>query len=171
MNSLGQETLAEIIENYERRSATILIEGDPSTAELIERRAAVVRELASAKHTPGNPILVAELRGWVAGWITLQRHDPRPQLADIAEVSVFVRREFRKFGVGRQLMQAIQREAARLGWRKLIGFVLAENTDSLRLCRACGWREVGRLEQHIRRGSGWRDAIIVEYLVSPTPAL
>ncbi len=129
------------------------------------------RLLASATQTPQHSILVAELRGWVAGWIILQGHDLRPQLADIGEVSVFVRRDFRKFGVGRQLMQAMQREAGRLGWRKLIGFVLAENTDSLRLCRACGWREAGRLEQHIRRGSGWRDAIVVEYVVSPTPVL
>ena len=46
LNSQGRETMTEIIENYERRSATILLEGDPLAAELIERRAAVVQELA-----------------------------------------------------------------------------------------------------------------------------
>lgn len=121
----------------------------------------IVAALADAKH----PILVAELRGWVLGWIALTPHDPRPQLADIAEVSVCVRRSFRNYGVGRQLMQAAQTEATRLGYRKLVGHVLADNGDSLRLCQTSGWREVGRHIGHDLSFEERRDVIIVEYLI------
>jgi phosphinothricin acetyltransferase len=116
---------------------------------------------------PQRPILLAELRGWVLGWITIQPYDHRPQLKDVGEVTVFVRRSFRNYGVGRQLMRSIQQEAQKLGYRKLVGRVLAENRDSLRLCRATGWREVGRHEQHARHNDALLDVIVVEYVIPP----
>jgi phosphinothricin acetyltransferase len=133
------------------------------------RSAETQKELITAAVTDAKrPILVAELRGWVLGWIALVPHDPRPQLADIAEVSVCVRRSFRNYGVGRQLMQAIQAEAPQLGYRKLVGRVLADNGDSLRLCQACGWREVGRHIGHDASFEERRDIVIVEYMVPPS---
>ena len=84
-------------------------------------------------------------------------------------MTVYVQRSFRNYGVGRQLMKTIQKEAQNLGYRKLIGWVLAENRDSLRLCRSTGWREVGRYEQHARREGTLRDVVLVEYLVPPAP--
>ncbi len=125
------------------------------------------RQIVAAAEDPRHPVLVAELRGWILGWATLQGHDPRPQLGDIGEVFVYVRRSFRNYGVGRQLMKTIQHQAGNLGYRKLIGRVLAENRDSLSLCRATGWREVGRHEQHARHDAALRDVIVVEYLVPP----
>jgi L-amino acid N-acyltransferase YncA len=121
--------------------------------------------ITAAMADPMHPILVAELRGWVLGWIALTPYDSRPSLADVAEVSVSVRRSFRNYGVGRQLMQAIQGEAARLNYRKLIGRLLAENGDSLRLCVSCGWREVGRHIKHDASFEELRDIVVVEYLV------
>lgn len=123
--------------------------------------------IAAASQDPKHPILLAELRGWTLGWITIQAHDLRPQLHDVGEVTVFVRRSFRNYGVGRQLMKTAQKEAQNLGYRKLIGRVLADNRDSLRLCRATGWREVGRHEQHARHNETLRDVVVVEYLVPP----
>ena len=78
-----------------------------------------------------------------------------------------MRRSFRSYGVGRQLMRVVQAEAARLGYRKLIGRVLAENHDSLRLCQATGWRIVGTLERHAQHGNDFRDVALVEYHVVP----
>ena len=64
-------------------------------------------------------------------------------------------------------MRVAQAEAARLGYRKLLGRVLAENHDSLRLCQATGWRVVGQHEQHARHGNRLRDVVLVEYVVPP----
>ncbi len=124
------------------------------------------RLLAAAAQNLRCPIVVAELRGWTAGWITIQPIDGRPQFEDFGEVNVFVRRSFRKYGIGRQLMRSIQEQARSLGYRKLIGYVLAQNTDSLRLCRSTGWREVGRHLEHARRDAALHDVVLVEYLVS-----
>ncbi len=121
--------------------------------------------IAAALNDPKHPILVAELRNWVAGWATLQPYDPRISLDDIGEVYIYVRRTFRSFGLGRQLMRAVQEAAARLGYRKLVGRVLSQNQDGLTMCRATGWREVGKHSAHVPLNGGLHDVVIVECLI------
>jgi L-amino acid N-acyltransferase YncA len=124
----------------------------------------------AAQLDPKHPILVAELRDWVAGWVELATYDNRLALDDIGEVFVYVRRAFRSYGVGRQLMRALQEAAGKLGYRKLIGRILTQNQDGLVLCRATGWREVGRHTAHARLNDGLHDVTLVEYLIpSPPP--
>jgi L-amino acid N-acyltransferase YncA len=128
------------------------------------------RLIATAELDPRYPILVAEVRGWACGSVALEPHDERRGLDDMADVLIFVRRSFRSYGVGRELMRVAQTEAARLGYRKLIGRVLAENSDSLRLCQGTGWREVGAYQRHARHGDRLRDVVIVEYQVPAVSA-
>jgi L-amino acid N-acyltransferase YncA len=125
-------------------------------------------QVAAAERDPKHPILVAELRNWIAGWTALVPYDNRIALDDIGEVYIYVRRTFRSYGVGRQLMRAIQEAAGKLGYRKLIGRVLVQNQDGLVLCRATGWREVGRHSAHARLIDGLYDVMLVEYLIPPS---
>src|SRR5260221_14288916 len=46
----------------------------------------------AAEHDPKHPILVAELRNWIAGWVALAPYDNRIALDDIGEVYIYVRR-------------------------------------------------------------------------------
>jgi L-amino acid N-acyltransferase YncA len=126
--------------------------------------------IATAEKNPRLPILVADVRNWTCGVATLEPHDVGHGLEDIAEVQIFVRRSFRSYGVGRQLMRVVQAEAVGLGYRKLIGRVLSDSRDTLRLCQATGWRIVGQHERHARHGDAFRDVTVVEFLVPPAPA-
>jgi phosphinothricin acetyltransferase len=128
------------------------------------------RLIAAAEGDIRHPILVADVRNWTCGVAVLEPHDAAHDLEDIAEVQVFVRRSFRSYGVGRQLMRAVQAEAARLGYRKLVGRVLSDSQDTLRLCQATGWRIVGQHERHARHGENFRDVVIVEFHMPPAPA-
>ena len=121
--------------------------------------------VAAAEQDPKHPILVADVRNWIAGWVALAPYDHRIALDDIGEVSIYVRRSFRNYGVGRQLMRAVQEAAGGLGYRKFIGRILAANRDGLLLSRATGWREVGRHSVHARLNDGLHDVILVEYLI------
>ena len=125
---------------------------------------------AAADHDPKHPILVADVRNWIAGWAALSTYDNRIALDDIGEVSIYVRRSFRSYGVGRQLMRALQETAGMLGYRKLIGRILVANQDGLLLCRATGWREVDRHAAHARLQDGLYDVMLVEYLIPSQPA-
>ena len=128
------------------------------------------RLIAAAEQDSRHPILVADVRNWTCGMAAIEPHDARRALHDLAELEIFVRRSFRSYGVGRQLMRAAQAEAARLGYRKLIGRVLADSRDTLRLCQATGWRVVGRYEQHARHEDRLRDVVVVEFPVPPVSA-
>src|SRR5712671_2354231 len=125
--------------------------------------------VAAAGVDPKHPMLVADVRNWIAGWAALAPYDNRIALDDIGEVYVYVRRSFRAYGVGRQLMRAVQEAAGKLGYRKLIGRILAANQDGLLLCRATGWREVGRHSAHARLNDGLHDVMMVEYLIPSSP--
>src|ERR1019366_1702321 len=125
--------------------------------------------IAAAEQDPKHPILAADVRNWIAGWVALAPYDNRIALDDIGEVFIYVRRSFRSYGVGRQLMRAIQEAAGNLGYRKLIGRILGTNQDGLVLCRATGWREVGRHSAHARLSGGFYDVIIVEYPIPSPP--
>jgi len=57
--------------------------------------------ILNAEQDPKHPLLVAEVRNWVAGWAAIEEYDSRLTLDDIGEVFIFVRRSFRSYGVGR----------------------------------------------------------------------
>lgn len=126
--------------------------------------------LAKAAQDTRHAVLVGELGRWVLGWSAIEPCGGRAALEGVGEVTVYVRRSFRKHGVGKQLMRAAQVEAAKLGYRKLIGYVLAENADSLRLCWSTGFREIGRMKQHARIGDALRDVVLVECQAPELPA-
>ncbi|MGD0909990.1 MAG: GNAT family N-acetyltransferase [Candidatus Acidiferrales bacterium] len=125
--------------------------------------------VAATEHDPKHPILVADVRNWIAGWAALAPYDYRIALDDMGEIFIYVRRTFRNYGVGRQLMRAMQESAGKLGYRKLIGRILVANNDGLLLCRATGWREVGRHLAHARLNDGLHDVIMVEYSIPTEP--
>lgn len=127
------------------------------------------RLIVTAEQDSRRPIFVAEVRNLVCGLVCLEPYEEKLHLGEIGEVSVFVRRSFRSYGIGRQLMRVAQTEAARRGYRKLIGRVLSHNEESLRLCQVTGWRVVGTHEQHARHGNRLRDITVVEYFLPAVP--
>jgi len=98
----------------------------------------------------------------VAGWAALGRVSARRAYAGVAEVSVYVGREFRGAGAGRQLLAALVEASEANGVWTLQASVFPENAASLRLHRACGFREVGRRERIGKLQGRWRDTILLE---------
>jgi L-amino acid N-acyltransferase YncA len=125
--------------------------------------------IAVAERDSQRPLLVAELRHWVCGVVSIEPYEENFHRGEMGEVTVFVRRSFRSYGIGRQLMRVAQTEGARLGYRKLIGRVLSDNEESLRLCKITGWRVVGVHEGHARHGDRLRDVTVVEYILPAAP--
>ena len=119
-----------------------------------------------AEHSGKFPLLVAELNGRVLGWTSLSPYQVRPRIEGIAELLIFIDRDYRRHGVGRELMRAIQAAARQLGHRKLIGRFVAHNDAGRTLCRMTGWREVGVHQKHTRLEGRWHDVIVVEFLIT-----
>ena len=117
------------------------------------------------EHSGKYPLLVAELNGWILGWAALSPYRVRPSIEGIAELLIYIDRDYRRHGVGRELMRAVLSLAESVGHFKLVGRFLAHNDAGRRLCRMTGWREVGVHVKHTKLGDRWHDVVVVEYLM------
>ena len=106
--------------------------------------------------------LVARAGNRVVGWAALSPVSRRRCYAGVAEVSVYVARDWQGRGLGRQLLEAVIRESKRHGIWTLQGATFPENEASLRLQRRCGFREIGRRERVAQLHGVWRDTILTE---------
>src|SRR5204862_2603015 len=90
------------------------------------------------------PVVVVESDGAVIGWASASSYRPgRDAYAGVAEFSVYVGREARGHGAGRAAMVALIDACEKGGFWRLVSRIFAENTASLALCRASGFRQVG----------------------------
>jgi phosphinothricin acetyltransferase len=119
-----------------------------------------------AEHSGKFPIVVAELNGRVLGWASLSPYQVRPRIEGIAELLIYIDRDYRRHGVGRELMRAVQAAARLHGHFKLIGRFVAHNDAGRTLCRLTGWREVGVHQKHTCLEGRWHDVVVVEYLIT-----
>lgn len=136
------------------RGATF--ETEPRTAESLQAR---------IDDTERFPLLVAEEAEVVIGWAGLSGYRSRACYAGIAEFSIYLDRDARGRGVGRQLLEALIAAAREHGYWKLLSRIFPFNTASRALCRACGFREVGVYEKHGQLDGEWLDVVIVERLI------
>jgi len=101
--------------------------------------------------------------GPVVGWTALGHYSARKVYSGVAWESVYVASEARGRGVGRALLEALIPASEAAGFWTLLAGVLVENTASLALHEAVGFRRVG-----VQFGMGqdlngrWRDVVLLE---------
>ena len=111
------------------------------------------------------PYLVSEIGDTVVGWASVSTYRTRECYNGIGEFSIYVHDDWQKVGVGRLLLPALIEAAEAAGFWKLLSRVFPENTGSLRLAAACGFREVGTYIKHAQLDGVWRDVVIIERLI------
>ena len=105
---------------------------------------------------------MAEADGSVVGWAALSPASDRCCYEGVAEVSVYVAEASRGGGVGRTLLERLVERSEDAGYWTLTAGVFPENEASLRLHKACGFREVGLRERLGELAGVWRDVILLE---------
>ena len=138
----------------------IYLEGIASGQSTFEVEAPSWEQWSAAHHPFAR--LVARADGRVVGWAALSPVSRRRCYAGVAEVSVYVSVEHRGRGTGRQLLLAAIAESERNGIWTLQGATFPGNEASLRLQRACGFREIGRRERIAQLRGVWRDTVLSE---------
>lgn len=108
-------------------------------------QAADLRSLAGAFDTPrdGTMLLVAEVDGRVAGFIhafPVQDYYTATATAIVHVADVVVAREAEGHGIGRRLMDAVERHAIDAGYRMIQLYVLPENAPARALYERAGYR-------------------------------
>jgi phosphinothricin acetyltransferase len=112
-----------------------------------------------------HPIIVVVDEHRVVAYATTSLYRPRKCYAGIAEFGVYVARDTRGKGAGRQAMLALFEAARARGFWKLLSRIFVENTASRALMQSVGFREVGIYEKHGQLDGIWRDCVIVEKLL------
>ncbi len=140
------------------------IEDRQATLET-ELRDADERRAWLAHREPRHPVLVAEADGDVVGWASLNCFNPRTAYDHVADISVYVAREWRGRGVGTMLLCALEGRARALGYHKLVLAGFPFNAAGLHLYRRFGFREVGVYQEQGMVDGRWVDVIIMEKLL------
>ena len=115
-----------------------------------------------------KPRQVAEVDGMVVGWVAASGVSDRCVYGGVAEGAVYVSAQARGQGIGKRLLEAHVTAADAEGIWTLNAGIFVENTASIRLHEACGYRMVG-----VRKALGkmtfgpmagqWRDVVLMEY--------
>jgi phosphinothricin acetyltransferase len=104
----------------------------------------------------------ARAKDKVIGFAALTAVSKRQIYSGVAEVSLYVAASARGIGAGKALLRALIDESERSGIWTLQGGIFPENTVSIALHKACGFKEVGRRERIGQMDGVWRDVILME---------
>src|SRR5215210_1503933 len=106
--------------------------------------------------------IVAKEGDNILGWAALTPVSGRCVYAGVAEVSVYVSDKARGKGLGKQLLQKLIEESEANNIWTLQAGIFPENTPSIKIHEACGFRIFGNRERIGRMNGVWRDNLVLE---------
>jgi phosphinothricin acetyltransferase len=139
----------------ENSTATFLLE-----AQSIDERLAWMKE-----HSGRFPAIVAEMEGNFAGWGALSVFNPRGGYRHTAEVSVYVRPDLHRRGIGRALLTELIAHARAAEHHVLIAQCCCESRESIALHEALGFTRAGELRGVGRKFDRWLDVVLLQLLL------
>ncbi|BEL03644.1 GNAT family N-acetyltransferase [Actinoplanes sichuanensis] len=111
---------------------------------------------------PGHRFVALDESDRVAGWIGCGRVSERAAYAGVVEHSVYVHPDAGGRGIGRILLRTLIDSTEAAGIWTIQSGVFPENTPSLALHAACGFRVIGTRERVGRLHGRWRDVTLLE---------
>ena len=130
----------------------------PSLAELLERRAEVLRR--------GLPYLVAEVAGVVAGYAYASAYRPRRAYRYTVEDSVYLARAWQGRGLGQALLSGLLTRCEAGPWRQMLAVVACPDDGSgaasLALHAKLGFREIGTVQAAGFKFGTWIDTVLMQ---------
>ncbi|MCF2531454.1 GNAT family N-acetyltransferase [Yinghuangia soli] len=111
---------------------------------------------------PDQRYVAADADGRLLGWAAASAVSDRCAYAGVVEHSVYVSPDAQGRGIGRALLDTLIASTEAAGIWTVQSGVFPENTASLALHHAAGFRIVGTRERLGRRDGVWRDVVLLE---------
>jgi L-amino acid N-acyltransferase YncA len=112
-----------------------------------------------------HPVIVGEVGGRVVGWGSLNSFNPRPAYDNVADLSVYVGRDWRGRGLGHRLLEALIARGRELRYHKLVLAAFPFNAAGITLYRRLGFVEVGVYREQGQLDGKWVDVVVMERLL------
>jgi L-amino acid N-acyltransferase YncA len=148
--------IADIYNHYIRSSTSTFDTEEKSVAD---------RVAWLAEHSAAYPVLVAERAGDVVAWGSLSKWGTRCAYQHTVEISVYVRQDSTRSGVGPEMTDALVAVARRIGHHAIVSQITSENEPSLKMAGRLGFRNVGTLREVGRKFGRWLDVVLMELVI------
>lgn len=116
----------------------------------------------SAARLPAHRFVALGAAAGIRGWVAISATSGRPAYAGVVEHSVYVHPAARGLGIGRLLLDRLIGSTEAAGIWTIQSGIFPENTASVRLHLAAGFRVVGRRERIGQQNGRWRDILLLE---------
>jgi L-amino acid N-acyltransferase YncA len=116
------------------------------------------------KHGAKYPVLVAEEAKNITGWVSLSAWSDRCAYADTAEISLYIREDYRGKGVGRKLTEAILKAGKEAGLHTVIARMAEGNDISIHLAESLGFKPVGVMKEVGRKFGKLLDVYLMQII-------
>lgn len=158
MASIGD--VEQITEIYNQgildRLATL--ESSPKTVEEMQR-------WFSGRNERYKVIVAEDGEGKIIGWASLNVFNVRESYQGVSDLSIYIRREERGKGLGKQLLAALIEIAKQVDFHKLVLNTFALNVAGQRLYGSLGFTKVGTYMKQGMLDGKWIDMTIMEKLL------
>ncbi|HXZ95007.1 MAG TPA: GNAT family N-acetyltransferase [Dehalococcoidia bacterium] len=98
-------------------------------------------------HDDRHPVLIAEKENLVVAWASLSQWSDRCAYSDTAEISLYVKEEHRREGIGKQLMAATIQAGKEANLHTIIARMASSNKISVDLCKYFGFQYIGTMRE------------------------
>ena len=98
----------------------------------------------------------------ILGWVALSPVSSRCVYGGVAEVSVYIAKEARGKGIGKQLLGHLITESGKEGLWTLQSGVFPTNISSIKIHEAAGFRCIGKRERVGKLNGHWIDNVLFE---------
>jgi phosphinothricin acetyltransferase len=118
-----------------------------------------------ASKLPDHRLVAVDGAGALLGWVAASQVSARAVYAGVVEHSIYVDPAAQGRRVGRALLDALIASTEAAGIWTIQSGVFPENSASLALHHAAGFRTVGvreRVGRHVSHGNRWRDVVFIE---------
>lgn len=107
--------------------------------------------------------LVASSNNDILGWAALSNTSNRSVYRGVAEVSIYINKEYKGQGIGTALLKNLIKASENNEFWTLQSGIIRENTASIELHKKCGFRIVGIREKIGKMNNGiWHDTVLME---------
>ncbi|SDN71620.1 arsinothricin resistance N-acetyltransferase ArsN1 family A [Bacillus sp. OK048] len=117
------------------------------------------------RHQGRYRVMVSEQDGNVAGWASLNPYSNRCTYEGVADLSIYISRDHRGIGLGKQLLAEIEIWATANGFHKIVLFTFPFNQLGQGLYRKMGYREVGVFQNQGKLDGEFVDVMAMEKLL------